>query len=74
MARGEQVTLSVPEADAWHFVYADTEPLGWFLADEDARLTFTISQGAKPGAARLALFASTGDYLGWDKLVVRGGR
>lgn len=74
MTRGSDVTLTVAEAGAWHFVYADEQPLGWFLASDDSQVVVTIDGDTKPGAKQVSMFSKDGTYLGWDKLVVRGGR
>lgn len=72
VAYWEGISLTVPEADAWYFVHQGPRPLGWFLADEAGKVTFTVSDVARPGAHPIALTDSTGEYLGWDRVVVSG--
>lgn len=72
VGRGSEVTLTVPEADGWYFVYLDALPIGWIFAEGAPQVLFIVPQDVKPGAKKIALFSSSGDYLGWDRLVISG--
>lgn len=72
--QGSEVTLTVPAAEEWNFLYAGTEALGWMKSAENSTIEFSLDEYAAPGALRISVFTEAGDYRGWDQLVVRPAR
>ncbi|GAB3535698.1 hypothetical protein GCM10027403_13980 [Arthrobacter tecti] len=72
VVRGEDVTLTLPEAGSWYFLHEDTEPLGWFQADDAGQVTFSFDADAGPGARRVSVTDGEGQYVGWDRVVLSG--
>lgn len=70
----EEVTLTLADVGAWYFLHDNTEPLGWFQADDAGQVTFSVSGDARPGARQVSVTDSGGQYVGWDRVVLSAAR